>query len=417
MDRILIIEDSRMVALGLSRWIQRELGLFCDLAESLAQAGDLADRRGHDYLAVLVDLVLPDAPRGEAVDYFLPLGMPVIVVTGTYDDQTRRRYMARGVADYVVKRRLEEMGHLLRMLKRLRKNHAITVLVVDDSRQARTFFHRVMATHRLKVLEAENGRRALEVIAEHPELRLVVTDYHMPELDGFGLVRAIRRKYPEDRLAVVALSSDSAQEVAPRFLKLGANDFLAKPCTAEEFIWRVSMNLDLLELMDTMREHAIRDPLTGLFNRRHFFETGFRIMAEQKDSAPLIAVMADIDLFKNVNDTYGHHAGDMVIRDLSALLDRRLSPLGITARFGGEEFCALLTARPKPDTAAFFESLRAEIEGRAVIVEGMRISYTVSMGVTEVRLNSVEDMLNAADALLYMAKKEGRNRVRLAPES
>lgn len=411
MDRILIVEDSHMVAQGLSRWIQRELGLFCDLAGSFAEAREQAERRGNEYLAVLIDLVLPDAPEGQAVDHFLPMGLPVIVVTGTYDDRTRRHFMSRGVADYVVKRRLEEMGHLLRVLKRLMKNHEVTVLVVDDSRQARTFFRRVLTTHRLKVLEAENGKQALDTIRAHPEVRLVVTDYHMPELDGFGLVQAIRKLHTEDRLSVIALSSDSAPEVAPRFLKLGANDFLPKPCSAEEFLWRVTMNLDLIELMDTMREHATRDPLTGLFNRRHFFEAGARLMAEHGDTPHLAALMLDIDHFKRVNDTYGHHAGDMVIRDLATTIERRLAPLGITARFGGEEFCALLVRPGEPDTLTAVDNLRAEIESRHVAVEGMRVTYNVSIGLTFAHKHSIEDMLNTADALLYKAKNNGRNQV------
>ncbi|THB69655.1 MAG: diguanylate cyclase [Desulfovibrio sp.] len=411
MDRILIVEDSKMVALGLSRWIQRELGLFCDVAASFAEAQVIAKKRKGDFLAVLIDLVLPDAPHGEAVEYCLGLNVPVLVVTGSYEDETRRRFMAKGVADYVVKRRLEEMGHLLRILKRLQKNREVTVLVADDSRQARTFYRRILTTHRINVLEAENGRQALDIIQSGQDVRLVVTDYHMPELDGFGLVAGIRKEYPEDAIAVIALSSDDAPEVAPRFLKLGANDFLAKPCSAEEFLWRVTMNLDLLELMDTMRDRATRDPLTGLFNRRHFFESGSRLLEEHKGSPHVAAAMLDIDHFKGVNDTYGHHAGDLVIRDLATTMDRMLSPYGIIARFGGEEFCALLTQETDSGLLRTFEELREKLANRTVTVEGMRINYTVSIGVTATAQGSIEDMLNTADSLLYAAKANGRNRV------
>ena len=122
--------------------------------------------------------------------------------------------------------------------------------------------------------------------------------------------------------------------------------------------------------------------------------------------------MVDIDFFKKVNDVYGHHAGDMVIKAMANMLQDACGDRGIVARFGGEEFCMMLTRMPENGIMDFFESLRTRIENKVVTVDSQDIRFTSSIGVTSSFGGSLADMINRADLLLYDAKQGGRNRVR-----
>jgi diguanylate cyclase (GGDEF)-like protein len=411
-EKILIVEDSKTVSLGLKRWIQRDLGLECDVARSLAQAREMVEENGREYFIALLDLHLPDAPNGEVVDFMIGADIPSVVVTGAYDPETRKMVMHKNVVDYVVKSHPRDMPQLLKLIKRIANNRNTRVLVVDDSRQFRNHYGRVLQNQRLRVHTAEDGIQAMDILKKHPDIRLVLTDYHMPRMNGYELVQEIRKRFSEDMLAIIVFSTDDTENMAPKFLKVGANDFISKASSIEEFLCRINMNLNVLDMMHEIKESAYRDFLTKIYNRKYFFEQAEQIYpAHRSRGKPLVVAMLDIDLFKRVNDVYGHYAGDMVIKAMAKLLENACRERGIVARFGGEEFCMLLTTMPENGIVDFFESLRAHVENEAVLVDNQEIRFTASLGVTSSFGGSLADMINRADQLLYDAKQSGRNRV------
>ena len=288
------------------------------------------------------------------------------------------------------------------------------ILVVDDSPLFRKTISDLLQNHNYTVLAAGNGKEALEVINEHPDIKMVITDFNMPEMDGFALTQKIRERYSSDELIIIGISSERDTYMPARFLKYGANDFIVKQSfLTEEFYCRVTQHLDSLERLQAVKEASMKDFLTGLYNRRYFFDFGQKLFASAKrDNLTLACAMIDIDFFKKVNDTYGHKAGDLVLQHVASTLKSRMRGTDIIARLGGEEFCILAVNLKENDAKKVFEELRQTIEKSSIqIDEDQTINVTISTGVVTELTDNLEDMVNRADALLYEAKNSGRNKV------
>ncbi|MGE4263059.1 MAG: diguanylate cyclase [Desulfovibrio sp.] len=411
MGTVLIVEDSRTFSAMLSRRITGELGFEVRLAGSLAQAVELLGS-GEDFFAALLDINLPDAPKGEVVDLVLEHGIPSIIFTGELDDELRERFWAKHIVDYVLKQNMENVQYMLSLVARLHRNPGIKVLVVDDSRTTRDMLGTLLRTHRYQVLEAETGEAALAVVAEHPDVRLAICDYNMPGMDGFELTRQLRHSHPKDRLAIIGLSGMSGLSLTARFLKSGANDYLSKPFLTEEFYTRVTQNIEMIEQIEQIRELANKDHLTRLYNRRYFFTAGAQLLALlARRRQPATVAMLDIDHFKKVNDALGHEAGDAVLRQMAQVLTSRFRESDIVARLGGEEFCVLAPDLDAEQAWQVFEALRVAFEATPAVFDGTPLRYTVSIGLCSAQGCSLEEMLRQADQMLYRSKSAGRNRV------
>lgn len=269
------------------------------------------------------------------------------------------------------------------------------------------------------VLEAENGVAAIRLLSEHKDVKLVITDYLMPEMDGFELLAWLRNEQDHDpnTTAVIGISSHGSNTLSARFIKEGGNDFLAKPFLKEEFICRVLQNVQNLESHLLIRETAQTDFLTGLSNRRHFDELAAPLYNNAKRrNLALTLAMVDIDHFKKVNDSYGHYAGDLVLKAVGNLLQRTFRKSDVVARMGGEEFC-ILAANVNPAwMVETFDRFRREVEALEVPFANILIRVTISMGITTRLDDSLEGMVGRADTLLYRAKRNGRNRLELELE-
>ncbi|BBI99478.1 hypothetical protein FGKAn22_11710 [Ferrigenium kumadai] len=177
---------------------------------------------------------------------------------------------------------------------------------------------------------------------------------------------------------------------------------------------------EIEKLQETLREQAIRDPLTGLFNRRYMEETLVREFAGAKrENYPVSLIMMDIDHFKKINDTYGHQAGDLVLQALGELLSGHIRGRDIACRFGGEEFLAVLPHTPIVTATQRAEQWRASFEALRMTYEGKEIRATLSLGVASYTIhgNTGQEVMASADKGLYMAKESGRNRVVVAPQA
>jgi len=413
MIKVLVVEDSRSFAALVSKHIRQDLGFDVVVASSLAAAKGILDQ-GTDYLAALLDINLPDAPRGEAVDLAIAYKVPAIVFTGELSDALRESFWNRHIVDYVLKDSIENVDYVVALLARLAKNPQTKILIVDDSRSYRHAVGRLLTTHRYHVLEAGSGEDALAVLAEHPDTRLVLVDYNMPGMDGFALTREIRRNFGKDMLAIVGVSAEGGARLSPRFIKSGANDYLHKPFLVEEFYTRITQNLEMLDHIAQVRDMAERDYLTRVYNRRYFFSAGSQLHALlTRRGQPVTVAMLDIDHFKNVNDTLGHEAGDAVLRQMAQLLASRFRTSDIVARLGGEEFCVLASDIAADQAVLLFEDLRKVFESTPVRFGEDVVSYTVSIGLCCELGLTLDGMLREADRMLYRSKSAGRNRVTL----
>ncbi|MCF5891232.1 diguanylate cyclase [Aeromonas veronii] len=402
MNKLLLVEDSQTISRMLTQAIRQHLNLEVDAVYTLAEC--LAKHHG-DYFVALVDLTLPDAPNGEAASALLARGVPVIILTANLNEDSRRYWLEQGALDYIIKDSRFSAQYTVSMVRRLSNNRAIEVMVVDDSMMSRHHIANLLRRQLLTVFEAESGQQALQLLREHPTIRLIVTDYLMPQMDGIELVRRLRDIFDKQSLAILGLSSSEDKTLSARFIKLGANDFLSKPFTPEELYCRVGHNLETLELMDTIRDTANRDYLTNLYNRRFLFEHGNRWLQEQPK---LSACLLDIDHFKRVNDQYGHHIGDTVLKLVAGKLKEYFKE-ELVARLGGEEFCIL---SKQPNFSCLLERLdlfRVAISQEEIRVDNAVFSITISFGITNTPSDELGNLLNDADQLLYQAKHAGRN--------
>ncbi|MCB1141213.1 MAG: diguanylate cyclase [Leptospiraceae bacterium] len=408
--KIFILDDSIAFTRLMARNVEKKLGLETVLAFGFEEARKLLEVERDNIFMAILDLNLPDSNGSEHIDYFLSKKIPSIVLTGEFSDEIRDSIFAsKSIIDYALKSRKEDIDYVLSLIVRLQKNSRTKVIVTDDSQLYRKLLIDLLEMHMFTVFEAKNGKECLQLLEENPDVKLILTDYNMPEMDGFQLTIHVREKYNRDQLAIVAISSSDTKNISSRFIKIGVNDYIGKPFSKEEFFCRVNMNMDVLENFEQMRYLANNDYLTGIMNRRHFFETVENLF--KRDEVYGIAQL-DIDFFKKINDTYGHDAGDIAIKTLADSIKDFLGNDGFVARFGGEEFAVVTSSVPKDDLKEYFEKLRKKIEENVIRFQDQELRYTISIGVF-VRENKegIQECLHFADLMLYKSKNEGRNKV------
>jgi diguanylate cyclase (GGDEF)-like protein len=418
---ILVVEDSKTFSLALRQFLDREVGLPVTTCASFNELTHLVGQDGSDYAIAVVDLNLPDAPHGEALDFTIARGIPTIVFTGAFDTKTRNRIMARDVIDYVVKDNELALPTITGAVKRALENRQTRILVVDDIGTARQLLVRMLTVQQYSVLEAGSGAEALAILEANPDIQLVVTDYNMPDINGYELTRRIRKKFSPEKLRVIGVSSTNDRTVSAGFLKVGASDFISRPFVPEELQCRIASNAETLTQLRQLRELASRDYLTGLFNRRYFFENGARLVQDARERGlPCSIALIDIDNFKQLNDTHGHVAGDTGLKVIAKCLEQSLAGTDhLVARLGGEEFGILLMGVTASAALRMADHIRLDVSYATVPIGEETVSLTISVGVTELSgEHDLDHYVNQADHALYQAKQGGRNRVCLAaPET
>jgi len=411
-QRVLLVENSRAYTLAVAQAIEQQLELPVTVASTLAEARQALDRHD-DWFLVLTGLVLADGDRDTVVDCFLRRALPTVVVTGVFDEDLRERMLRRQIIDFVLKNAADSLDYIVWLVQRLERNRRISALVVDDSTTQRMHAALLLEMYGYRVVQADNGEAALKALEEDPTIRLAVVDQEMPGMQGIELTRRLRALRPRDRVAVIGVSGRDDPGLVARFLKNGANDFLRKPYTREEFFCRVSQNVDQLELIGSLQDLATRDFLTGLPNRRHFLEQAEQMVPRMLNvRLPVAAAMLDVDHFKHINDSWGHETGDHALRALAQAMSAHARHQDLVARFGGEEFCMLVPGLEPDELAAYFEELRKRVEDLRVPLRNGELNMTISIGVCAAQPgDSLHHLLNEADRRLYLAKAGGRNRV------
>lgn len=409
-EKILIVEDNKALSKLITKKMLSSLNFDVITAYTLEEAKRYLDQKEKIFVALL-DLNLPDAPNGEVVDIMKAYKIPSIVLTGSMDEQIREEILKKDVIDYVFKGNIDDVNYIFSLIERLYKNRGIKVLVVDDSIVTRATIKALLQQQMFTVLVAAHGEEALVFLEDNPDIKLVLTDFHMPVINGVELTKEIRKTKNKNELSIIAMTASNTELISAKFLKIGANDFITKPFTKEELNCRIHNALDALEHIEKITYMAHNDFLTGIANRRFFFEQMDRYMNAKRTSQEMFALaLVDIDDFKKINDRFGHDGGDDVICALATWLKESVKE-GIVARFGGEEFCVVVQNCDPKKSLEFFLKLKAFIAAQVLHVNASSVKITVSMGVALSESQTIDEMLKQADAALYQAKKNGKNRV------
>jgi diguanylate cyclase (GGDEF)-like protein len=301
------------------------------------------------------------------------------------------------------------------------------ILVAEDNPVSRKLLEKALHKAGYEVVAVENGRAALDYL----KIRfcpIVLTDWMMPEMDGPNLCRAIRKSPLPGYVFIVLLTAKDSKNDMIEGLEAGADDYLTKPFHPAELMARLNTGKRILELERSLRKAnqeihqlSITDPLTGAYNRGYLNEhLPQELKRTLRYGRSLSLILCDIDYFKRVNDTYGHQAGDMVLKACSLSLSGSIrKDLDWVARYGGEEFIIVLPETDLPGASLVGERLRKSVEDVQIELQGKVIRITASFGVTSVGSagspagDPCEALIKQADDMLYLAKSEGRNRVKV----
>ncbi|MCE9668294.1 diguanylate cyclase [Myxococcus stipitatus] len=285
------------------------------------------------------------------------------------------------------------------------------VLVVDDDLEAIAVLVHALASDQVEVVGLSDAHRLMESLAEHrPDLLLL--DVQMPGPSGFDLCRILRSTPEWQELPVLLITAHLGLEFRLAAFQAGADDYISKPVLREELRARVQARLERARLS---RERAERDALTGLLMRRPFIE-GLRARLSEagRQQRPLAVCFLDVDHFKQVNDKYGHLAGDRVLTRLGRLLGARFRREDVRGRWGGEEFVVALLGETVESAKAILTRTMTEVadmrfEGDAG--ESFHITVSAGIAATPGDGGTMEELLRVADTRLHRAKSNGRNRI------
>ena len=300
--------------------------------------------------------------------------------------------------------------------------HPFTVAVVDDDPAIRRLVRMFLRRSGYDVVECTTGEEARRVLPEAP-WDLAILDRRLPDMDGLQLCEEIKRDPRFRSRYVLMLTGEDEQTDKIVGLDLGADDYITKPFMPAELLAHIRAGKRIVDLQKELIASnrrlellSITDGLTQLYNHRYFQDEMMRAFEESyRYGRPLSLALIDLDFFKKVNDTYGHAAGDEVLKTVARIFIDSIRTADVAARYGGEEFAVIMPETSLEDALQFAEKIRTMVASTPITIgDGREVRVTVSIGLSAVphpRLQTARDLIEDADKSLYEAKQRGRNQV------
>jgi diguanylate cyclase (GGDEF)-like protein len=413
--RIFIVEDEHELAEELKiqlGYFGYDVSIFNKLVDfrlALQQTSDVI---------VLMDVTFPEDRLGgvnlmNEIQQGRDIPLPVVFLSARDEFEARLGAVRAGSIAYINKP--VNIGDLIDKLDNLTSTKLMApyrVMIVDDSVSLTAYYTAVLEQAGMMVKAVNNPLNVMESLLEFaPDLILI--DLYMPECNGMDLAKVIRQLDAFVSIPIVFLSAENDLDKQLFAIGLGGDDFLTKPIQPQHLISSVTSRIRR-SLM--LRSFMLRDSLTGLLNHTAIKDQLDGLVAWAiREKKPLSFAMVDIDHFKQVNDSYGHPAGDRVIKSLSRLLKQRLRTSDLVGRFGGEEFAVILTDADGSTAMKILDTIRDDFSQLRHLADGKEFPVTFSCGVADIsQFSDVTKLSDAADKALYKAKHAGRNKVMLA---
>ncbi|MFC5863272.1 GGDEF domain-containing protein [Acidicapsa dinghuensis] len=297
------------------------------------------------------------------------------------------------------------------------------ILIAEDDPLSSLLMQRTLEKFGYEVVLAEDGHAAIEILSQPDGPRLALIDWMMPKLDGLELCREVRSAQREGAyIYILLLTSRQDAEDVVAGLEAGADDYITKPFHPAVLRARLHTGRRILSLEETlvqareeMRFKATHDALTSLWNRGSILSVARNELRRcERETRPFSVLLCDIDHFKQVNDNYGHLAGDIVLEEVGRRLVSSVRDYDAVGRYGGEEFLIVLSNCDENSLRARAENIRSAIASMSIQAANAELSVTISIGAITYSSSQpdvpLESILAQADAALYCAKAEGRDR-------
>lgn len=403
--------------------------------------------KNHKIDVILLDCMMPEIDGFEACKIIKSspdtMHIPVVIVTALTDTEDKIRGLEAGADEFLTKpvddtalfarlKSLSSMKSAIDELKLRSETNSMlgapvnkliydfsgskVLLVNDDPIQSKNLIKRIKdVTSNVKVVTSQQEMH--DTINKYFIPDIIIISCQMDDYDPLRLLASLKMNEFVKYASVMMLAEEDSMPIVLRALDLGATEYIIQPVESNELTARIKTQLQRKYFTDMLRSNidtgmnlSIRDPLSGLFNRRYFdAHLPSLINKASTNNKSLYAMMIDIDNFKSINDEHGHQAGDDVIKSVAYYLLKKVPLTDLTARYGGEEFVAVLY-NPKRKIDEIAEDLRKTIESSQ-----KPISITISIGITELKeTDDISKFICRADEALYDAKKSGRNLVRIA---
>lgn len=296
------------------------------------------------------------------------------------------------------------------------------ILVADDEVTSRNILEHILTRWGYAVVPVADGNEALKRLQRADAPRLAVLDWMMPGIEGIEICRKLREKEKNGKqyTYVILLTAKDSKASIIEGMEAGADDYIIKPFDQNEMRVRIRAGQRILQLQsellatqkDLLRLSRV-DPLTGVLNRRAILsQIEVELSRAQRENQKVSIAMLDIDHFKKVNDTYGHMAGDVVLRECVKRINAVARTYDSLGRFGGEEFLIVIPGPDEEEVFSICERIRLAVNATDIPIDGSSVRVTVSQGMVVWDGNAhIDDLIVVADQALYLAKKNGRNRV------
>ncbi len=295
------------------------------------------------------------------------------------------------------------------------------ILVVEDDRDARDLIKIYLKKWNYSVYESSNGHTALEILKTN-YIHIAIIDWILPGMSGIELCKKIRDINPNNYIYIIIITGKKTREDVIEALSNGADDYIIKPFNFEELKVRIEAGLRIVKYHENLKscyemlyKESLIDSLTKVLNRKAILnrlEVEFERHKRFNDE--LCVIMGDIDFFKKINDTYGHLAGDEVLRQLGQLFNNSLRKYDCVGRYGGEEFLIILPHTEKEVAIKVANRMRETIKNHNFIYNSLSLDITMSFGIaSSLYAETPLELINLADIALYRAKKKGRDKVEI----
>lgn len=305
----------------------------------------------------------------------------------------------------------------------VRECRPVRVLAAEDNPLFQSVLRNMLTKWGYDAVVAQNGKEAWQVLRSPDAPRLAILDWMMPGMDGVEVCRRVRAEIREPYIYILLLTARTEAQDLVEGMEAGADDYLTKPFNAHELRVRLRAGRRILDLQEqllltqaALREQATHDSLTGLRNRPSILEALHAELARAaREAQPIAVLMVDLDRFKDVNDTYGHLAGDCVLRETARRMKAAVRCYDAVGRYGGEEFLIVLPGTEAQAARSHADRIRDALGSEPfALLNGSPIQVTCSIGISCYRPPlplDTDSLIRDADLALYHAKNAGRDRV------